>query len=550
MESIENNIVNSLQQSGSGSIPYDREAQINLVVNSTDDDENSIDLSRVFHNMGNHRRLYIWIIVLCMLIGAVAPLLMYQIQKKPLTIYSVVTLDYIVRGEDIDEPYAVTNLTAPDGTELDLSQITSSYVLQKALDRTDLSTPISLSNLRSNIGIRQVLDEESRRQQEILDVMIENKNASAYDQMADIKRDYTNSFIVSLSNGFGDEDARKKVELEDKELSILLDNILNAYNDYLVKTYADVNLPGDDISVIDIEELDIPEGVDQLRTALKNLYTYCEERPDEIKAYRSRESGNSLDDLMQNIQLIQTVDVEYLSSYVYSNGIARDRSAVIDNHRYNRLVAQAELSEINENIEAVTTLLEKYKNDEILISIPESDTTQTAVTNTEYYNSLLKKQSENYILAAEKQEEITEIESRIAALVSTGNKVTSSQMQEAEDELVRLFEKCCEINTQIRSHMEEIFQSSFYNSMSEHSNTLAKTESFLSATWKKLLIGIVGGAAIGLVIWGIAGLVPEFMKGHHYNESTENNEKDHKGKEEDKEPILKGNSAESEVIGE
>ena len=492
-----------------------RDSQINLVVNQPDD-EITIDLGNVFHNMKNLRRIYAWVLILCIVIGTCVPLLMYQIQKKPLTVYSVVKLDYTLEDEK-----AVSDLTAPDGEELDLNQITSSYVLQQALDSLELSQPVSLSNLRSNISIQRILTEGSMRQQEILSAMMENNNSGAYEQMANIKRDYINTFVVSLVNGFGDEDARVKVELESEELSLLLDNILIAYNDYLAKTYADVNLPGDDISVIDIEELDIPEGVDQLRTALRNLYTYCDEKPDYIKAYRSRETGNSLNDLMQNIQLIQAVDVEYLSSYVYANGIARDREGVIDNHRYNLLVAQTELDEINENIAAVTTLLDNYKNDEILISVPESDSMQTAVTNTTYYNDLIQQQAENEKLAAEKEEEITEIQSRIAALVSAEGSVTAAETMGAEEELGRLAEKCREINAQLRSHMEEIFNSSFYNTMAEHSAPLGNQESFVKAIGKKFVIGIAAGAVIGIAIWGIAALIPEFTKGRKKEETLE-----------------------------
>ena len=505
-----------------------KDSQINLVVNQPSSDEITIDLGNVFHNMKTLSRIYAWVLILCVVIGACVPLLMYQVQKKPLTVYSVVKLDYTLEDEK-----TVADLTAPDGEELDLNQITSSYVLQQALDRIELSQPVSLSNLRSNISIQRILTEDSMRQQEILSAMMENNNSGAYEQMANIKRNYINTFIVSLVNGFGDEDARVKVELEDDELSLLLDNILIAYNDYLAKTYADVNLPGDDISVIDIEELDIPEGVDQLRTALRNLYTYCDEKPDYIKAYRSRETGNSLNDLMQNIQLIQTVDVEYLSSYVYANGIARDREEVIDNHRYNLLVAQTELDEINENIAAVTTLLDNYKNDEILISVPESDSMQTAVTNTTYYNDLIQQQAENEKLAAEKEEEITEIQSRIAALVSAEGNVTAAETMEAEEELGRLAEKCREINTQLRNHMEEIFNSSFYNTMAEHSAPLGNQESFVKAIGKKFVIGIAAGAVIGIAIWGVAALIPEFTKGRKKEEVPDTASLDDKASDQD-----------------
>ena len=502
METNEN-LNNALTEPGS---------QINLVVSQPDSDETTIDLGKVFRRMKLSFRLFVWVVVFCIVLGACAPLLLYQIRKSPTRVYSAVTLAYEIRSGRTSVP--VTDLTAPDGTELDLSQITSAYVLQNALNRVTLSEPVSLTELRANITIQRILTDESMRQQEILSAMEENKNNGIYEQMASIEYQYKNSFVVSLRNGFGEEDERRKTEIPESELSLLLNSILDSYNDYLAETYADVNLPGDTISVVDINELDIPVSVDQLRSGLQTLYSYCDGKSDRVKAYRSHETGLSLNDLMRNIRLIQNIDVDYLSSYVYANGIARDRDEVIDNHRYNLLVAKTELEEIRENIAAVTKLLENYKNDEILISVPESDGTQTAVTNTAYYNRLVEQQAANEQLAAEKEEEIIELETRIAALQNAGGAASKTRLEEAEAELSRLAEKCNEINTMVREHMEEIFESSFYNNMAEHSAAMSSEKGFLAANWKRMVLGIAAGVFIGVVIWFAAALLPEFSGKH------------------------------------
>ena len=518
-------------------ISLDKDTQINLVVNNMDDAD-EIDLGRVFHNMWENRRFYGVIMILCILIGVSVPLLIYQFKKDPLTVFSVVTLNYEVDNDEKvleSDPEAparikVKDLTAPDGEELDLNQITSSYVLQNALNRLELSQPVTLSNLRSNIRINRTLSEESSRQQEIISQMLENKSNDAYQQMQNAEFQYTNAFVVSLVNGFGDEDSRVKLLLKDDELRQLLDSVLVSYNEYLVKTYADKKLPDDAISVINTEELDIPESVDQLRSAIKDLYTYCGEKPEEVRDYRSWRTGYSLNDLMEMLQTVQEVDVEYLSSYVYANGIARDRNAVIDNQKYKLLVARTELDQINENISAVETLLDNYKNDEILVSVPENDSLQTAQTNTEYYNNLILEQAENYRLASEKMEEINELETRIAALDEARNYVTQEETEEAEQELARLVDRCQEIMLTVRDHMTEVFDSTFQNNLANHSGALGKTPNFLVASAKSILIGTVIGAAVGFLIWLIGGFGPEMAA---RRERAEKDEARSEGKEAD-----------------
>ena len=132
--------------------------QINLVVNQPDNDNViEINIARVFHSMKLKLRIYAWVMVLCFMIGVCAPLLLYQFSKKPLAVSSVVTLKYDVVQKSEDgktitrEP--VQDLSAPDDTELDLAQVTSSYVLQAALEGLKLSSPLSLADLRDNITI-------------------------------------------------------------------------------------------------------------------------------------------------------------------------------------------------------------------------------------------------------------------------------------------------------------------------------------------------------------------------------------------------------------
>ena len=220
--------------------------QIQLVVNNAQSDEFTIDLGSVFYNMKGLRHIFAWLLVLCLLLGVTAPLLLYQFDRPQLKVSSVVTLRYEVpvkvklQGKWVvpAEPKyeMVSDLSAPDGEDLDLNQITSSYVLQTALDSMTLSQPVTAADLRSNITIQTVLTEESSRTRESLQGLAGVKNAEAYNRLVNAEMKYTNRFVVTLTNGFGDEDSRVKLELKDEELKMLLDRILTVYNQYLVRT--------------------------------------------------------------------------------------------------------------------------------------------------------------------------------------------------------------------------------------------------------------------------------------------------------------------------
>ena len=498
-------------------LSVDRDAQINLVINNSSNADDEIDLGRVFHNLRLKSRIYAWVLLLCLAAGICAGLLWYQVTEKPVKVSSVVTLNYQIPNPTFNAAQAVnelnpqtipvTDLTAPDGTPLDLNQITGSYVLQQALNGLELSHPVTLANLRSNIRVDKILTEDSRRQQEVAASMIQDKNNAAYTQVQEIQLTYDNQFVVSLTNGFGDEDARVKYNLTDAELRLVLDRILAAYNEYLVTTYADMKLPDDEVSVIDTQNLDILESLDLLRTAVNNLQEYCDAKPDNIKAYRSPRTGRSLSDLMDSLDLARDVNVDYLYSYVYTNSIVKDRDTMIVNYQFQLRNAQASLDVVNENIATTQTILDNYKNDQIFVSMQESDTAKSTQTTTDYYNNLIIQQAANFGEAAKLETTITDLQDKLNSL-STVTEL--ADIDQANNELANAIEVCEKVYGEIRQQMEEIFDSAFYTNYADHTASEGKTESFITGSMKKVLIGAFAGIVIACGLWFISALAPEF----------------------------------------
>ena len=494
----------------------ERDSRIEVVVNQPrDDGEMEIDLARIFHNMKLKLRVFAWVILFCFAAGICAPLLMYQFSKETLTVSSVVTLKYDVVFRDAEGQIVyskpVTDLTAPYGGQLDLSQITSSYVLQAALDGLELSCPVSLANLRNNIRVDRILSEESRRQQEIAASMLSDKNAGVYSQVQSIDLTYSNQFVVSLTNGFGGADSRSGHELTSSELRLLLDRVLSAYNEYLVTTYADVRMPDDEFDAIDIEKQDILESLDLLRSAVSDLYDFCSLQPDKIKSYRSWKSGMTLNDLMGELEVIRSVNVDYLYSYVSTNSIVRDRDSMITGYQYKLRTAQTRLDALNENIATIQDILDNYKNDEIFVSMQESDTARATKTTTDYYNWLIREQAENYSKVTKLEVTIADLQYKLDSLSAPdGGSAGSEDQTKAAEELEEALRVCRSAYGQIREQLEEIHASAFFTTFAEHTVAQGKTSSFLASNVKKMLIGGVAGAAVACVLWVLSALAVEF----------------------------------------
>ncbi len=513
-------------QGDNKSAALENNSQINVVVNRSEDMENAVDLVRVFHNMKVRWRVYAWLVFLCVMLGLCVPLLLYQFGKDNVRVASVVTFDYDVIDTTnpliTPSPMPVKDLTAPDGTELDVSQITSSYVLQDALRGVTLSEDITIAMLRNNISIERMLTEDSRRQQEIAKQMLADKNSAAYAQLQSIKLSYVNQIIVSLSNGFGDADG-EKVYLPDDELRLLLDRILISYNDYLAMTYADLMLPGDEISVIDTEHLDIMESVDMLRLALANLYDYCDSKSDEIKAYRSYRDGRSLTDLMETLQTARDVNVEYLYSDITASSVAKDREAMIAKYRFQMREAQTKLDVVNEQIAQTAETLKNYKHDQIYVEQQDGEGSKTTKITTEYYNKLILEQAANYENATALEITIDDLKAKIESLQSDTAAVDT---EKAKVELAAAIKICHEVYTQICDQMEEIYSSSFYTTYANRSAAQGKAPSFLAANMKKMIIGAVLGAFLACGLWFVSAFAAEMKRSGKAVANAEGENKD------------------------
>ena len=499
-------------------LAIDRDSKIQVVVNRSAGSSNAVEinLARVFHRMKLKKRVFAWVLVLCLTVGLCAPLLLYQFTKPELTVSSVVTLKYDVltpdekepENEDLAKMKPVDTLTAPDGKTLDLSQVTSSYVLQNALSAMTLSQPVSVSNLRTNIEVQRILSEDSRRMQEVASSMIADKNSAAYTQLQELELTYDNQFVVSLTNGFGEPDSRKKLELTDEELGLLLEQVLGAYNSYLVSAYREVSLPADEISFIDTQSMDLLESLDLLQTAEQNLYDYCDELPDSMKEYRSSRTGKTVTDWMETLQTVADVNIDYLYAHVLTSGIAKDRNAMLTSYRYQLRSAGNRLEETQQKSAETAALLENYKNNEILVSMQESEETRSTRANTAYYNNLVLEQADNFEETAELETRIADLQNNLAVLTASGE---AGDPADAEAELEKAVAAAAAAYSGIRDHMEELLGNAENTHYAEFTIAQGKSKSFLAASARNMVLGAVAGILIACVLWFMSALLPEFQ---------------------------------------
>lgn len=499
MSEISNSQSNDPIPSNSGQVK-DSVINVNLNRSALNNGAVEIDIVKIFKNMKSRRWFFCWMMGFLALIGMCIPLLLYQFQEHPYDYKSVVTLTY--EGSE--------NLMAPDGEPLDLSMVSSSYVLSEAIKGLNLSQPLSLESIKNNISIEKIITEDSRRTQELISGMMDvsNTTASAYENLMNFEVEYENQFIVSLKNGFGNEDMGRLLYLDFSELAILLDRILNKYNDFLCLTYAENLTPDNEFSVIDINSLDLLDSLDLLNSAIDHLDAFLDEKNPEILSYRSRVDGLSLNDLRRDLAIMQSVDVDYLYSYVYSNSIVKDEKSMITSLKFQLRNYEQNLAVINEKIENTSSILANYKNDEIFVSSQNANQNMATTATTDYYNTTVLEQVVNYGERADLLYNIANTNDKLTALGST----TSSDITKAHEELIVTLHNCMRMYDIICNHLQEINESDFYSVFTDHTSATGKAPSLFGVCGKNMAIYAIIGLFIGFCWWGIEGIAMQFKE--------------------------------------
>jgi small nuclear ribonucleoprotein (snRNP)-like protein len=209
--------------------------------------------------------------------------------------------------------------------------------------------------------------------------------------------------------------------------------------------------------------------------------------------------------------------VDYLYASVLNNNVSRDPAATRMSFQYKLRNAQVRLDQVNEDIENTQRVLDSYKNDEIYITMQDSGDTKTTTSATDNYNNLVLQQADNYSEAEKLSADIANLKDRIALLDTDA----AADIQPYNEELERVIERCKDCYSRVKAQMQEIQRSPFFTTYLQHSTTSVSSKGFIAGAGKKMVLGGVAGLFIGLGLWFIAALAPEYRSGKKQTRDAE-----------------------------
>lgn len=483
--------------------------KIDLYINNNQEDqEQGISIMNVFTTLGKRFHLYVFVMIATFLLGLLVPTLMYTFKDKRESAVAVLGFDY--EGAEQEK--------APDGSPFDITLIKSSYIVQNALDNVTLTKKVTTAQIQSNITITRPLTDDTKRMQEVIQELKDAKHNDYAELVKNFQLKYRNQYFIFLQNGFSENNGRNKVKLDTNDLNHLLSAITNAYNDYYVDTYLVKSLPDDLLSAVNEDTLDYLEILDNVSASLDYLARYCNDRAASLPNYRTKD-GVSFADLSNIISTLQSVDIQYIYSYIDLNNIYKDKLVLKTYCEMQKKQAELDLAEENTHIATLESSIASFPTGSI--SIQAQDGTQT---NVPYVNPEKNKLELELTAANENksalQEKIKKLEDRIAKL--DGPEATAEQKAKADEYVSNALVDARKVYTTVSNNTEELFNSNAYQSRYMHKITTSDSERF-SESLKLFLIGAAAGLAVGLVAWVADAFIIEFKAVKKANENKEAN---------------------------
>jgi len=303
----------------------------------------------------------------------------------------------------------------PDGTQFDIQQLKSPYVIESALEELSLTNSgVKLDEIRRNIDITSIIPDEISK---LAETMIKQGQEYVY---------YPNEFKVTykVNKAFSYNQGIQ-----------LIETIIIKYKEYFYTLYADVKTIENTIGTLDFSTYDYPDIVDVISTQIEGIHEFLEEKNEEDSNFRSSETGYSFADLNRSFDILRTVDATKLASLVNANTLTKDRDRLIKDYEYKVKRMELEMAKKSSEAEEARRLMDQFKKEDYVL-IPDATRSELKTENpSSYYNTLAEIAITASVEAASIKHEIEYYKNEIERLKAV-TEVNNSKLIEEADNLI------------------------------------------------------------------------------------------------------------------
>jgi capsular polysaccharide biosynthesis protein len=363
----------------------------------------------------------------------------------------------------------------PDGTQFDILQLKSPYVIEKALEELALTNSgLKLDDIRRNIDITPIVpDDVSQRAETIL-----KQGQEFVYYPSEYKITYKINKAFSYSQGIQ-----------------LVEEIISQYKKYFYMLYSDVKTVENTISNVDLSNYDYPDIVEIINKQVESVQELLESKAEEGSGFRSSNTGYTFTDLSRSYDVLKNVDITKLESLVNTNTLTKDRERLIKDYEYRVKRMELEMAKKSSEAEEARKLMDQYKKEDYVL-LPDALGGQIKTENTSsYYSTLAEMAITASVEAANLQHEIEYYRNEIERLKSVPTINNAKLMEEADNLIETIKSKMSDLVTKTNDTLEDYYLYKYENNIRQIAP--AEIETGINILMN-LAIAFVAGIMIGI----------------------------------------------------
>jgi organic radical activating enzyme len=203
--------------------------------------------------------------------------------------------------------------------------------------------------------------------------------------------------------------------LTEKEMNSLLNEIIRQYNIYFLEAYGD-HYPFDAITGdFDAAQYDYNEVMRILTNYVNNMINYCDSKRTQAPNFRSPTTEMTFGDILTNVTIIRTVNIQRIRSMVYIGNMSRNLNQLINRYEYDIYRMTMEMNASLKNAEISKELADTYQKNTLMTFDSMRDSISFSALS-EVYDRLLLESLTQSKRANELYEEINFYNERLSAL--------------------------------------------------------------------------------------------------------------------------------------
>lgn len=244
---------------------------------------------------------------------------------------------------------------APDGSEIDVTEIYSSQVMTQVFERMGLnSSSYNLDEVRSRVSVQAIVSDEEQAVQEA-------KN-SAGEEMTSKPTNYLVSFTTNNQDSNSPEEFARQV----------LDTMLDVYIQFYGENHINSLTAPNDISGLQDMNYDYIEMAEILEDSIDNTLASIYGQYEQNTTFRSSQNGYSFSDLYQEFSTLKDVELSNVYAYILNNKVTQDKDALLAKYEnriqefyLNNDASETEITAINNVIDSYVKMMRESDNTNI-----------------------------------------------------------------------------------------------------------------------------------------------------------------------------------------